>query len=128
MKEAQQLMRHSTVELTAKVYTHLGITDTAGALQRVVLPTLDISAATGTDDAAIGEKEKWHHQWHQNSRVLTHNDALRCSEAMAESNDANIVKTTMDGMKTAMDGGENNKAGDGIRTHDVQLGKLAFYH
>jgi len=23
---------------------------------------------------------------------------------------------------------ENNTAGDGIRTHDVQLGKLAFYH
>ncbi len=29
LKAAQQLMRHSDVELTAKVYTHLGITDTA---------------------------------------------------------------------------------------------------
>jgi hypothetical protein len=43
---------------------------------------------------------------------------------MVPTADADTAETTMDRVKTAMDRGENNKAGDGIRTHDVQLGKL----
>ena len=51
LKAAQQLMRHSTVELTAKVYTHLGITDTASALHGLTLPTLPTAQVmTGTDN------------------------------------------------------------------------------
>ena len=53
MKEAQQLMRHSSVELTAKVYTHLGMTDIAGALDKVHIPDHaegETLAATGTSD------------------------------------------------------------------------------
>ena len=53
MKEAQQLMRHSSIELTAKVYTHLGMTDIAGALDKVHIPNHadgQSLAATGTSD------------------------------------------------------------------------------
>ncbi len=54
MKEAQQLMRHSSIELTSKVYTHLGMTDIAGALDKVHIP-MDTGneslRATGTSDA-----------------------------------------------------------------------------
>ncbi len=125
LKEAQQLMRHSTVELTAKVYTHLGITDTAGALQRMAEPQALGAVMTGTDDVPV---LKAHQPAHHGTCFSVHPTAERCTQTTAESDDANIVKTTMDGVKTAMDRGENNKAGDGIRTHDVQLGKLAFYH
>ena len=129
LKEAQQLMRHSTVELTAKVYTHLGITDTAGALQRMAEPQALPGMMTGTDDTPVLKAHQGAHQpAHQSTRFYMHFDAPRCAAAMAESDDADIAKTTMDSVETAMDRGENNKAGDGIRTHDVQLGKLAFYH
>ncbi len=56
MKEAQQLMRHSSIELTAKVYTHLGMTDIAGALDKVHIPSHTNGqslAATGTNDVTI---------------------------------------------------------------------------
>ncbi|MDA8378225.1 MAG: site-specific integrase [Planctomycetia bacterium] len=50
MKEAQQLMRHSTIELTAKIYTHLGMTDIAGALDKLHIPAAgETLRATGTD-------------------------------------------------------------------------------
>ncbi len=50
MKEAQQLMRHSTIELTAKIYTHLGMTDIAGASDKLHIPAAgETLRATGTD-------------------------------------------------------------------------------
>jgi integrase len=51
-KTAQRLARHSTMELTMKRYTHLGLSDMAGALERLTMPTAtpDPMQATGTGD------------------------------------------------------------------------------
>ena len=50
MKEAQQLKRHSDINLTAGIYTHLSITDVAGALGKLVMPRSEALRATGTTD------------------------------------------------------------------------------
>ncbi|MGC8561475.1 MAG: hypothetical protein ACP5O1_12465 [Phycisphaerae bacterium] len=63
-----------------------------------------------------------HHLWRQTSRFSTHFIAARSTIAMATTAGGHIDQTAMDSVKTSMDRGENNKAGDGIRTHDVQLG------
>jgi len=41
LKTTQLLARHSSIELTAKVYSHLGIADTSGALE--ALPGIEVS-------------------------------------------------------------------------------------
>ncbi len=55
-KMAQQLARHSSIDLTMKRYTHLNLHDVAGAVEQVADPTTPKqikSQATGTDDRAI---------------------------------------------------------------------------
>jgi len=55
-KIAQQLARHSSIDLTMKRYTHLNLHDVAGAVEQVANPTTpkqSKSQATRTDDRAI---------------------------------------------------------------------------
>ena len=58
-KVAQQLARHSSIELTMNRYTHLAVADVAGALDR--LPEIpadgnqsEVARATGTDGKPSG--------------------------------------------------------------------------
>ena len=41
-RTAQELMRHSDIRLTMTTYTHLGLVDTAGAVE--ALPSVSIAA------------------------------------------------------------------------------------
>jgi integrase/recombinase XerD len=64
-KLAQELARHSTITLTMDRYSHVGLRDTAGALD--ALPNYrtnpEVLSATGTDDTTAadqrGGSEKW---------------------------------------------------------------------
>jgi len=126
LKAAQQLMRHSTVELTAKVYTHLGIIDTADALQGLSLPKQATEGrATGTDDLSIS---KAHQMAHQTTCENLPFVSSTCVNNLLASESPSNAKTTMDGQETPMDGDKNNTAGDGTRTHNSQLGRLALCH
>ena len=135
LKEAQQLMRHSTVELTSRVYTHLGITDIAGALDNVPLPALSGPALkTGTMDNPECVDQMCDQTTltmpHHAAQQCTNDDALsaaRTLDGACDKQAGNLSKSTdLHGASQACN--DNTcTAGDGIRTHDVQLGKLAFY-
>jgi hypothetical protein len=122
---AQKAMRHSTPVLTANVYTHLGLMDVAGAVERLpgmratmdaqqakkvansvtpnVTPESDISCQSGVTKGNItafnGDRRT-----EGTDRVLSNKDGASQQGAIKE-----------------------NGAGHGVRTRDIQLGKLALY-
>lgn len=68
-KEAQALARHSSIGLTMDRYTHLGIVDTARAVERLpAMPWNPINEAatlraTGTTDTSREPSKKWTGKW-----------------------------------------------------------------
>jgi hypothetical protein len=65
---------------------------------------------------------------HQTKCKILHFGASLCNTKLLGSRESENEKTSMNRAETTINMEENNTAGDGIRTHDVQLGKLAFYH
>ena len=147
MKEAQQLMRHSTIELTAKVYTHLGITDIARALDKVCIPTgaeTQNLRATGTvplPQAEAGRRGEFtppcgasddlssaHQMAHQNTRILVHGRAQEYTSASDEVKTTAAQKTPVNTAQCADTHDGALKAGEGTRTLNSQLGRLALCH
>ncbi len=121
LKAAQQLMRHSTVELTAKVYTHLGITDTASALHGLTLPTLPTAQVmTGTDNLSPPSlpTDAPNHAplMHQTPRVSVRFGAQSHNSNLLDDPTGESEKPPMDTRKTPMDIDNFNTAGDGTRT------------
>ena len=58
LRAAQELARHSKPELTANIYTHLSVHDTASDVQKLpAIPTGDSAqlANTGTDNQSLGQ-------------------------------------------------------------------------
>jgi hypothetical protein len=53
-KDAKELARHSTITLTMDRYAHVGIRDTAAALDRLSLPTFSRPASECTSARATG--------------------------------------------------------------------------
>ncbi len=163
MKEAQQLMRHRTIDLTAKVYTHLGITDIAGALDKVRIPTggeTQNLRATGTVDTrplpqaetgCCGEftppsglqvnpstprlsgdvsngLASAHQMAHQNTCILVHGGAQEYTSTSAEVKTTDPQETPANTRDCATVHDDTRIAGDGTRTHNSQLGRLALCH
>jgi hypothetical protein len=52
LQVAQKAMRHSTPVLTANVYTHLGLLDVAGAVDK--LPKIVSTDTSGEEETAVG--------------------------------------------------------------------------
>ena len=146
---AQRIMRHSDYSTTLKHYTVLGISDTRRALEEIVtsVPQREEVAATGTDDGIgkcalspslpgasavapdLSQAPQLYPQ--QLQREPMEPGAKRRDQPAAEASDQGPRKSL--GSKTPRDSARRNetgkeKAGDRIRTDDVQLGKLAFYH
>ena len=121
-KTAQELMRHSDINLTMSRYTHSYRGATAAAVNTLPdlgkLPESQNQIKTGTDSnsvsAACSDKPRIINQKKPESTGIM-------------SGFGDTTKRLFECNKTAFQA-KNNKAGERIRTVDVQLGKLTFYH
>ncbi len=112
---AQRIMRHSSIDLTMNHYTHLLIEDTSKAIAK--LPAIQYEKAkTGTDDVP----ENLTANLTENLVKIPQN-TVKSSKVTRSRNEG---KENVTPSKTM----SNKKAGERIRTADVQLGKLTFYH
>jgi len=132
---AQGLVRHSDIRLRMNTYTHPELVDFQAAVES--LPCIpehqkesETATATGTEGgdgsgagigAVIGAERQ---ETGVNRRQALSRYRAGCgtrgkSQVHAPGKDRQVL--------AGVDRGEDG-AGDGIRTHDVQLGKLTFYH
>ena len=65
---------------------------------------------------------------HQIIRISERLEAQGCISTDDQTSGDDGGKTFVNKRVCAVLHNDSLKAGDGIRTHDVQLGKLAFYH
>jgi hypothetical protein len=134
------LMRHAAESVTDEHYADAKLIDLRGALDQLPALPLDgkperqAQSATGTDDAtaAPGVREMSPRLFpRQLQRESARFNAQAVGEATAPavlcgSRNSLSVQEQSDAKQRSARGG--TKAGDRIRTGDVQLGKLAFYH
>jgi hypothetical protein len=127
---AQKIMRHADYKTTLKHYTVLGVADTANAINQLPhIQQKQHEAATGTCDetprkACILKQQQLAHETKQIS-------AIRCDGDERENPNTDDCKYFRNAsLSDNLQGNANRnvKAGERIRTADVQLGKLAFYH
>ena len=132
---AQRIMRHSDYRTTLKHYTILGLTDTAKAMHQLsTIETPDEPAsATGTHGSEVeGSRQNSAQQYPQQCvRDLTREGATRRDIAGPTPDEAGSRKDLKssgknDDLRDDAKGCE--KAGEGTRTLNIQLGKLALYH
>ena len=123
---AQRIMRHSDYRTTQKHYVVLGLVDTAGAIEK--LPSIESpqrATATGTCDS---DPQQIPQQSEHNSQPR---GATQCESAPSVCHgvdDRQPLPSTRLSDEMREDATGCEIAGDRIRTDDVQLGKLAFYH
>ena len=132
---AQAAMRHSSIDLTMNAYTDPKLLNVAGALDMLpALPLNDSSnteyqKATGTNAVdslapnlapTTDKSSKFQSNPDKIAGGDSHYRALdKKPQTIEYKRDKHLLTTTDKGRK---------KAGERIRTADVQLGKLAFYH
>ena len=129
---AQELLRHSDIRLTMNTYTHLQLVDTARAVEAlpsIPEPKVNRQVRTGTDGRVCGaetgaEIGAVRQEGRGASRQTLANRHDRSAQAGRPQPPANSEQRKP---QSTSDKGFQ-KAGDRIRTDDVQLGKLAFYH
>ena len=114
-QKCQKLMRHSSIDLTMKYYTHLSVADTSEAVNN--LPNVKAKKIkTGTMDIP------------ENLTTNLTENPRKTQQNAVKSNKTIVPQKTCNKNITSCGTISNQKAGDRIRTDDVQLGKLAFYH
>ncbi len=125
VKEAQQLVRHSTITLTMDCYTHLGIVDLTSALDALpALPTMSGPAteaaelrATGTDGPITKEPD-----WRAQGRAQK--SGLSCPRLSPGDHQAEVEpasKTIKKPAGNAGFGGKESSSGAGTRTPDTRI-------
>jgi len=134
---AQSLMRHSDINLTLSRYSHVLVeqeSDALAALPDLSAPPADAARATGTDDAPVSRNANALsvapplRQRAEFGTTSAHRGALKDpAPATAEGiqKPQNVAETCE--FPAEVDTSDRG-AGEGIRTLDVQLGKLALYH
>ena len=124
-REAMELMRHTDLRQAMKVYTDPRLFNLSAAVER--LPSIDLpligpkhpdGVGAGGTRVAIRVATCVVQGQSQVPTGRTHG-AAQSSEVPLKEGDRHLLAGT---------GIDVKRAGDGIRTHDVQLGKLAFYH
>ncbi len=123
-QKATRLLRHSSLDLTMQRYTHIEFDDKAQAIAS--LPDIsdtntEAARKTGTDGSLDCDIEVTPEV--TSSRQKVGKTGNNCPPSLTDENDPRLIKPRFEAKN-----GEKDKAADGIRTHDVQLGKLAFYH
>ena len=126
LKLAQQLMRHSDPRLTSNIYGRMGILDTSKAIQDINLgKSLSTPAVAEMTNSPVPQRN---HGRNHEMRFSGHSDTPACTLDRGNPGGLNDKQTIENTGFCANVHTDALKAGDGIRTHDVQLGKLAFYH
>jgi integrase len=117
-REAMELMRHTDLRLTMKVYTDPRIFDLASAVEKLKIPAAtqaSSSAATGTD-----------------SKTVFTNESGRCESVSSPSAEIGVCATTIGGVDgrtgsalTLATGGDRQQktpsGGEGVQTRQVGL-------
>ena len=125
---AQELLRHSDIRLTMNTYTHLQLVDTAGAVEALPsLPALDggrnRQVRTGTDGricgAEIGAER-------QENRGASRQGLTNRPERPAKTGRSKTPVNREEKRPRSFSGKGRRKAGDGSRTHNIQLGRLTL--
>lgn len=132
-RTAQAAMRHSTIDLTMNVYTDPKLLDVAGAVES--LPSLPLGPesgqsaatalqlrATGTDDSALG---KFAPKSAPNSDKTATPGSIPVKTAALGVASKKAENPRFPGENQGFSG-VSSKAGEGIRTLDIQLGKLSL--
>ena len=131
---AQELLRHSDIRLTMNGYTHLQLVDTAGAVE--ALPGVPESEGktnrqvqTGTDGRLCGAENGAEIGAERQESRGTARQPLASRHDRPNRADRPNTPANREQRKPLSSSDKGfQKAGDRIRTDDVQLGKLAFYH
>ena len=116
-------MRHSDYKTTLAHYTILGLSDTAGAINE--LPDIGVpetTSATGTMDVTADPPQIPQRSVHETVQF----SATACEQPRIINGcpeDSNQLEFAGHSNAMRLDATLCEKAGDGIRTHDVQLGK-----
>ncbi len=123
-RRAQELLRHSDIRLTMSTYTHLELADTVGAVEALpeIASAASLAVQTGTGDCP--EPVQGGAEMCAVPQEIC--DVFSPSQATCREG-ASSSRHKKTPANTAFCRGFR-KAGEGIRTLDVQLGKLAFYH
>ena len=128
---AMTVMRHASFETTMKHYTHLVLNDTGAAVEK--MPDFSLATEsqsqmkTGTDDQPVDGGAQGGDQkgaFPGSRRVKIASKGVKTSQEETRGNGS----TDIINRESSEVCQEKSKAADEIRTHDVQLGKLAFYH
>ena len=136
-KTIQGLMRHSDINLTMGRYCHRAVSLEANALAELpdfgTKPETGHEAeavrATGTDDAsASGPCARPCAREGESGRTLPNLDGRKNELSTRGSTGEKRPKRPQKPHFQTRRGLSESGAGDGIRTHDVQLGKLTLYH
>jgi len=134
-REVMSLMRHTDLRLTMKVYTDPRIFDLAGAVEKlpITLGTSDeaqAAQATGTDDKPAQQDQQDGQQVANRVAIATldRHSAAANDNAGSDRRQSQLRDLAGIGDKKPHPAGWGERAGDGIRTHDVSLGKAAFCH
>ncbi len=125
---AQRIMRHADYRTTHKHYTVLGLTDTAKAIERlpaIKQPSQQTAKANGTTGECLTDDPQQYPQ--QSGREVAQSGATRCDEPSKKPPSGGGRKSG--GERTLRDrvrpnAALRNKAGEGARTLDIQLGRL----
>ncbi len=118
LQVAQKAARHSDPSLTSNIYTHIQLGDIADAVN--TLPRL--SGQVG-EITAVSGGSKVSPKVSPPDRNSVQKCARICNSAMQKGERKKTVKTRENPINT----GEKDGAGHGVRTRDIQLGKLALY-
>jgi integrase len=132
---AQRVMRHADYRTTLKHYTVLGIADTSkaiNALSRIESAVEAVAAVAGGGNCRPNKPQQHPQLYpHQLARETMRFPAMACAKARDVGVDGGLRKPleNTEISKAPRDHARPcDKAGEEIRTPDVQLGKLTFYH
>jgi len=131
---AQKIMRHADYRTTLQHYTVLGLRDTAKAIEELPLPVEENSgrnAATGTHGGAGALLSRANYIDSNSRPKSAKNRKVEAPREHQKPENPFLRKHPKDTKfctQTDIHPFEEPTAGDRIRTDDVQLGKLAFYH
>ena len=130
-REAMSLMRHTDMRLTMKVYTDPRIFDLAGAVEKLAMDfdttrSVQVVVATGTDGKADNTAGRTESATSPSAEIGISSAGI--GEADDVVSDTQLSRAAGIGDKKPRPAETGSRAGDGIRTHDVSLGKAAFYH
>ena len=131
LQQARLQMRHAEISTTIRHYTDLGLADQAlavGRIPSIIVPPMSLG---GTDPMAVLPQEARQHQCQQPLHETTRSQTSGChgtrnSTDEAESETDQESAGVCDSLRLDATGGK--KAGEEIRTPDVQLGRLTLYH